>query len=256
MERDHYAYELRDGTIDFETFENELEKREKPADQLIKKMRNFKVLTPGEKMRFAEYMTMMYKRVPKRQAEAHKSWPKFFKEESDRIYQEIDEARVEAVIQGDNQMVRRINLLRPIVDSHLRSFEAGIPEEFRLRTMLSDMPQVRTALASMTWQYFRPPIGQFFITSDSPMFRFDSLGLNRKNSEFTFPVSSYIAIVGSWHDVAETFIDATSEAVDEINRRAAMSASKFVYAKIVDRRIYDLMNDSESGNYLFYGPLP
>src|SRR5258708_3524036 len=61
-----YAYIRPDGTTDFNSYENALEKLEKPADVVFNKIRNFQALTESDREIFAQYMALMTRRVPAR----------------------------------------------------------------------------------------------------------------------------------------------------------------------------------------------
>jgi len=50
-----YAYELPDGTIDFNTYENALEQLVKPADAVFTKIRNLQPVTESDREVFAAY---------------------------------------------------------------------------------------------------------------------------------------------------------------------------------------------------------
>jgi hypothetical protein len=63
VERDFYADPKEDGTQDFETFENKLELLEKPADSTFQKLRARQGINDDEKLTFATYIILMYRRV-------------------------------------------------------------------------------------------------------------------------------------------------------------------------------------------------
>jgi hypothetical protein len=62
--RDFYAYPIGDGTQEFEDYENFLEKLEKPANRIFKKLRSREAITPDEKQIFCVYLAQILKRVP------------------------------------------------------------------------------------------------------------------------------------------------------------------------------------------------
>jgi hypothetical protein len=87
------------------------------------------------------------------------------------------------------------------------------------------------AVSQMTWRIVVAGPGNVFLTSDNPAFFFDSLGLASDNSELTFPLTSEIALAASWRGPArKTLYGTVRPAITkEINRRAATSATRFVF---------------------------
>jgi hypothetical protein len=61
-----YAYTRADGTTDFNTYENALEQLEKPANLVFERIRNRQAISDSDRQIFAEYMTLMTRRVPAR----------------------------------------------------------------------------------------------------------------------------------------------------------------------------------------------
>lgn len=252
-EMDHYAYRRNDGKIDYETYENALEKEEKAANKLIEKIRGFKPLNEEEKLVFAQYMTMMYKRVPRRNTDVHPLWLETIEEETQVWAEEFNKARRIHQNEGNTEALQNLDKLQIYVQARLNSYREGIPDDMRLDSMLKGMQTTQRAVVSMRWQYFQAPIGDSFVTSDSPMFRFDSLGLQDPQSEFTFPISSSLAVVGSWYlDMPESIRHVTSEVVREINRRTCSSAFKYVYGRDAQKQIYDLMHEADSQLSILY----
>lgn len=255
MQRDFYAYQRSDGSMDYETFENALEQEEKQYDRLLKKLREFKPLIGDEKARFTRYITMMLKRVPRSMEKALALWPKVVDEEWERLRNELGTRQMRAEAVGDEESLKLVQSLKERVDETMVQRQGVMPDKLRLTSMLRAMPRMEDVILAMRWQYLRAPIGEFFVTSDNPVFYFEGWGFNKPYSEFTFPISSNLAIVGSWHhNEPECIIDVTSAHVREVNRRATRSALRFVYARAADRHIYDLLN-SDDGHYLFYPPL-
>ena len=240
MGRDFYACKDVHGKVDYNTFENELEKKEKPADKLIRKICGFQPLNENEKEALSLYMTMMHQRIPKRFENLRANLPDLIREEKDGLLNQYEGA-------NGNENTSR-GMIEKAID-----YLSKNPDEILLRSMLEGMPISRRAMTSMRWQYFVPPIGDYFVTSDCPLFHFENLGLDHSRAEFVFPISSKVAIVGSWYmGLPEVICHISSEVVQEINRRTCVNAHNFVYAKVACKRIYDLMQDHNGQLPLLY----
>lgn len=147
-----YGYSRLDGTIDFNTYENLLEGLEKPANVVFDKIRNFQALASSDREIFAEYMTLMMRRVPARYDLVAEQFPKVVEAEKDNLEELVANAH-SFIDQSDVQEVMFFNkyfeVRRNLLDEYERN---GMPRELQLRTIVeSDMPQVRMAMLSMTW---------------------------------------------------------------------------------------------------------
>jgi hypothetical protein len=86
------------------------------------------------------------------------------------------------------------------------------------------------ALQKMTWHFFMAPKGHAFLTGDNPVFIPEQHGLGKNVSELSFPISTDVALVASWHsEFKEGFFNATPQVVKEMNRRTAHAASHCLY---------------------------
>jgi hypothetical protein len=95
----------------------------------------------------------------------------------------------------------------------------------------------------MSWQFLVAPEGSKFLTSDNPVFFFEGIGLNKPQSEITFPVSSDIAIAAFVRGgFKEDFVTTTTHVLAEINRRTAHSATVEVYHSRSASWVVDVLN--------------
>jgi hypothetical protein len=153
-----YGYSRLDGTIDFNTYENLLEGLEKPANVVFDKIRNFQALASSDRESFAEYMTLMMRRVPARNDLVAEQFPKVVEAEKANLEELVANAH-SFIDQSDVQEVTFFNKYfearRNLLDEYERN---GMPRELQLRSIVeSDMPQVRMTMLSMTWQLFVAP---------------------------------------------------------------------------------------------------
>jgi hypothetical protein len=82
----------------------------------------------------------------------------------------------------------------------------------------------------MTWRFVTTAGPSYFLTSDNPAFVFEALGLGRPGAELTFPISTTLALHGSWQfGPTDLVISTNQKTVKELNRRIARSATRFLY---------------------------
>ena len=83
---------------------------------------------------------------------------------------------------------------------------------------------------SMHWRYVKATSGQYFVTTDNPVFHFRCYGFARERAELTFPVSTDLAIFGSWQPIrGNNVVERRTQFVKEANRRLISDATRFVY---------------------------
>src|SRR5262249_45482969 len=85
-------------------------------------------------------------------------------------------------------------------------------------------------LFGMTWRFISTEGPSYFLTSDNPAFLFEGVGLENVESELTFPISSSLALHGCWQPAGrDRVIPLPQKAVKALNRRAARSATRFIF---------------------------
>ena len=84
---------------------------------------------------------------------------------------------------------------------------------------------------SMTWRVIKADGANRFLTSDNPVFFDEGYGLKRPDGEFSFPLSSDVALHGSWNGQREGLLIVHKEpgVVKELNRRTAFMAERFIF---------------------------
>ena len=93
----------------------------------------------------------------------------------------------------------------------------------------------------MNWIFVEATERFKFITCDNPVLDVDPTynpnnfynsisGLGNKNIELTFPISSELALLASWdNNRKECFIPGNNQLIKDFNKRAVMSARRFIY---------------------------
>ena len=123
-------------------------------------------------------------------------------------------------------------------------------KEFPTRTHLKTLSSIRSSLllnvlAKMSWRFFIAPSKHAFLTGDDPVFFTKRIGLNKVDSEVSFPISSEICLVASNRVYRESFVEASTQIVKELNRRTASNAADYLYSPQCEQSIVSLFNKDE-----------
>ena len=105
-------------------------------------------------------------------------------------------------------------------------FASRIPDNVR-EQMRSPWPteSVIDLVYRMHWRFVCADGDEYFLITDNPAFFFECYGLGTENSELTFPVSSSLAIFGSWTPVINgNRVSRRTQFVKEANRRLISAA--------------------------------
>lgn len=214
-------------------------KVEEPANRVIKKIRNFQMLSSEERNIFSQYMTVMWKRVPQ-----HRKW---VKDKAPEIMNPIFERIDRELTEYGEKYPEKIDLVEK------RKKELQISRSTKENELIYDIwlknlppdktPQSVDVLSQMTWRFLIADEDEYFITSDNPHFFFHWIGIGNEKSEVTFPITKKIALWATWRtDINEGYFSTTSQAVKEINRRTASISAQYLYSPYLDGWIRTLAN--------------
>ena len=104
-----------------------------------------------------------------------------------------------------------------------------VPDEMRVKGIV-EHGQFGKWIRRMHWVYLIAPPGCNFFTCDHPVFMTENIGLVHTDGEFTFPISSSLALYGTWHtDVHEGYTVASAAILGEINKRTIANATNWVF---------------------------
>ena len=246
--RDYYASTHTDGQPDFNTNENELEKKEKPANPIFTKIRNHQMISPQEKRDFSLYLAQMISRVPRQEHRLNIEWQQSMPEMLQKISAHLNHlsARLEATSNLETEKRNRIHKKIALWRSCYEKYSQGLPI-LEARTLMANSKRIAIFaedIGKMTWQFFIAQPGTFFVTADNPVFISPTVGIKGDiNSELSFPISSDVALVASRHNaLPECFVTATARIVKEINRRAVGLSLQHAYCKEEAKWVTDLLN--------------
>ena len=199
---------------------------EKPANIVMRKIHNGDyTLDNAERSALSLYMLTMIKRVPKFRQKGVAAAPGVLTKVVSEIKGIIEE--LNRAGKNDSAIIsRRMDEIEAVEEK----FKSELPEEIQCQ-MRSPWPSfdLVTLVHNMDWQLVTAPHGEFFVTSDNPMFFFESFGLGNPESEFTFPISSKLAIFGFRSSSVTLRSPVISKRfVREANRRIISAATQFV----------------------------
>jgi hypothetical protein len=252
-----YACPRPDGTNDFNTYEDALERLEKPANTVFDKIRNLQPIDDSDRDIFAAYMVTMTKRVPARKDLVKQQFPLVLEREWKRITDEIENA-LSQVNTADTDittfLTARLEACHQIIETYR---EDGMPREMELKTIVdSAMPRVLEARMSMRWQFFIAPEGNRFVTCDNPVHSFKGgVGFSKPYSELMFPISSQVVFLGTYRNVPQGYFPATVQLLKETNRRIIATATAYVYSSRKEPWVVQVMKKNLHKFNLIY-PAP
>lgn len=197
-----------------------------PGNAVLDKLRSGDFeLSHADRANLSVYIATMTHRVPNHRAKADQMAPEVLSNVTDRLRKTI-RAYADAGRISQDVAERRLTE----TDDVEAKFSEQMPSEV-MADMYSPWPTERVvdAIYGMHWRFAFATGGQQFVTTDNPAFFFTCYGLGSDESELTFPVSSDLAIFGSWRPLhGDPFIRVT-QFVKEANRRLISDATRFVY---------------------------
>lgn len=212
---------------------------ESSANPILVKLRNFEQITDSEKLEFSRYMFSMWLRVPN-----HLNWtmersPEIIEKvfsNVERQFRELSETHPDKADLITQKLVELYSLRESKSDEYIKgAWLQNIPVGI-------DRPPVQ-AMANMEWRFLESNDDQLFVTSDNPLFYFESIGIGNEDSEVTFPISKNLVLWAKWKmNIPPGFHKARTQFIKEVNRRTASNALKYIYSSDIDDWIPILLN--------------
>lgn len=214
---------------DFYTDEDEqalAQRIEGPAEAPLNRLRDGQRIDVGQREVVAVYLESMTKRVPS----FRRLLLQLIREDGGEALDEIKKDPQRWASQ------RGLNFSPEQILRDVEKWEAGFErksislKDDLLRGQWTTPLMVRTLL-EMTWRITRTDRSAGFLTGDNPMFFHKAYGLRKAEAEITFPLSSCVALNGSWDEPkgALLFGEAEPPLIKEINRRVIASAGRFLF---------------------------
>ena len=197
---------------------------EEPADAVIAKVRAREAIATEERGILAEYITVMIKRVPRAKQHFRELAPAVAQDVRRDVEQEltIDAVRhplLADVIEQGKARVR--DILARCVDDPLEFWSDAIPS--------SRSPEIVEIIRNMTWLFLIFDKKPAFLTCDNPVFFPTGVGIGHPQTEISFPLSSHTLLWASRQRLSEGYYEATTQEVEEFNRRTASNTTRYIY---------------------------
>lgn len=221
---------------------------EGPANHVLDKIRGCSTsFSSKDKEPLAAYIVALLKRVPRGKERLQATAPRASQKVHQRIIAQLDQYK-EKYPEKSDLVEKRKQQTKDLLDDIARA----VPKDIWLNIIAPEKsPQILAALIAMTWRFFvwEGPIG--LITSDNPVFFFESLGIGNERCEVTFPISKNIALWATWrNDLREGYVRSTPEALKEINMRTASFATRYLFYSHNEPWVRNLAN-RKTFNYTY-----
>ena len=200
------------------------ERIEQPAQAPLEQLRNGQQIEVQGRRAVAVYLESMIKRVP----HMRNSMLGIAPQAKDKLLARIRD-NPESYAAKHN--LKQSGLLQGIEQWEQEFDSRALSMKDDLIRRQWSTPAVLDCIYSMTWRVIRADDSHHFLTGDNPVFFDKSCGLQQPNAEFSFPLSSDVALHGSWQGSREglIFVQAKPPLVKEINRRVVFGAERFVF---------------------------
>lgn len=199
---------------------------EMPANAVLDKIRSGHLINDDDKNTFAEYMAVMWKRVPRAKEDLKKMAPRLVDGIAKRLNGDLDN-----LINEEPHNLEFIEKRRKEIDDILAIYATNPPKDIWLDNMPPERtPRIVEAIKAMNWSFWEFNQQPVFLTCDNPMFYFTGMGVGKPDSEISFPISSNIVLWATWRvDLPRKFIKASTQIVKEFNRRTVDNASRYIF---------------------------
>jgi hypothetical protein len=247
FEWDYYAFEKPNGSgWDYETYENALEKIEEAAKPAIQRLRRHELVEGDDRMAMATYITLMIKRVQRRREWADGRWLEFIREfeQGAKVLEQLD-AHERNTDPSDTKRLANIARARAEYTGLMNQYKSAdsIPRHILLPILISQS-KIPPALNDLTWRLLVCDENDFFLTSDNPLWFDEDQGIGNQRLEVSFPVSSDTVLVITRKAVAEGVFGAGRHVVEEVNRRSASRATRYLYGRQAEAWAVKLLSRS------------
>jgi len=213
---------------------------EGPANAVLDKIRTRASINDDDRNAFAEYIAVMWKRVPRAKDDLKRMAPRLADKIGNRLNGDLDHAIAEG-----SRDVKFIESRRREIDDILTKYAEDPPDDIWLENMPPERtPRIVRAIKEMTWVFWESNEAPAFLTCDDPVFYFTEMGIGKRESEISFPISSHIVLWATWRvDLPHGgFIEASSQIVKEMNRRTAHNAGRYIFHSRDENWIQSFIN--------------
>ena len=200
---------------------------EGPANTAINKLLRKESLGDEERRQLSQYLFTMATRGPREREKSKQVLPQIIDDECAKFR--------DVIMEGDD----RYGWSQDLRDSKLFELESTktklhVDPLSKLNELVNTpfcSENTVSLVDNMKWHILRAPSDKFFVTCDTPAHFFECHGVGTPLSEFTFPISKEIALVGERQNNRGLSYDGvtTPQIAKEINRRVLSHAKRFVF---------------------------
>jgi hypothetical protein len=199
---------------------------EMPANPIIGRLREGGGIAGEDREKLAVYIATFICRVPYRRTLAKAVAP-------EAIQETIRETREQILTQGEQLGLSSDLIERKLaeVDSFAEKYKSDYPPEV-WEQIRNPWPteKIVQAVYRMTWRVLASEGPSYFLSSDNPVFFFNGIGLGNSDSEFSFPLSSRLLLLGNlWRGRQTSPMVIDQHYVKEFNRRTASKSTRFLF---------------------------
>jgi hypothetical protein len=239
VRKDFYAVELGEKEKDFNKIENVISDFENLTIPSVRKITNKEDLSDHDIKNVADFVAFCINRVPTFQHSVNRMGETMARETA-RILSKRDVFLPTPPSLGADKTVH--DLLEEGV------IKVEVKSPFRL-AMMGAFTGTSEVLLEMDWCFLQSEPGFRFITSDNPVAIADpdfvpgtrGLGVAFLNAEVTFPLSPKICFIAARQNFRKRYVRIPRRDIDQINRRTAMFAERYVVASEESPRISRLV---------------
>jgi hypothetical protein len=212
---------------------------EGPTKSVLEKIKNYEAISPKDKKTLSDFMSVLIKSVPHGRNHAIRT----FIENFDNIFDDICSQLLSQIDENPAKreiVKKRIEQVKTIQKEN-RIEAKDIWENF---IPPSNDSVVSDIINIMTWLFLvsKEPT---FLTSDNPIFWFESIGVGKPHSEISFPISPQVTLWATWRgDINDGYVLISDRIVHEINRRTIDFAQNFIFSSIPEEWISKAVNKS------------
>jgi hypothetical protein len=214
---------------------------EGPGNEVLDAIRSRAEVSKSRKRVLAAYMACMLKRVPATKEWVRELTPGMIEKMVEDVGNQLDVLYQKEPERKELWKKRRFELANAP-----QGFIEDVAESAFLRQVMPGAsPRVVAMLSRMTWQFLVFDRRPAFLACDNPVFFFRGLGIAHTQCEVSFPISSNIALWATWRaDLEEGYVSTRESWVQELNRRTASSATRYLFHAVDEQCVLPLLSRS------------
>jgi len=199
---------------------------ESPVGPVLRKVSNREAIDLRERLLLAVFMAVQLTRVPRFRDDAWRHLPEVM---SATFAKWIHRIRRSGESSGETaEAAEQVRELERVWEEY-----AASPPQDVVDFVRSPWPTRRRIAMfwNMPWCFACTTGANYYVSTDNPVFLFESYGLGSPKSEISFPISKSVALMGSkrLRAVDCSYVDVPDSIVREVNARLVSTATRFVF---------------------------